>query len=107
MTGRTPYTFRDFWYEGGGGTYAALCRRFVIASILYYHHDVSPVPDSQYDNWALTLSLKYQETPDWFRERVSLADLRAGTAYALEPTPEEAAICADFVSGRRAVEDYF
>lgn len=90
--------FRKYWNDPN--IFESICRKYIIASVLYYQHDFSPVEDSRYDNWALTLRMKYKELPRWFTERVSYADLAAGTGYNIKPTPEEVAICHQYLTGQ-------
>lgn len=73
---------------------------YVISSLLYYIHDVGAWPDERYDNACKTLASSFPKLPLWFTERVSIEDLRAGTGYALVPTPEETEICEAFISGQ-------
>jgi len=89
--------FKKYW--GHENPFEALCRMWVIASLLYYKHDMSPWPDSRYDNACETLKMSYRKLPKWFRERVSLGDLRAGTGFTLSATAEEEEVCKGFLDG--------
>lgn len=94
-------------YYDDPNPFESLCRKYVITSLLYYRHDHSPVPDKQFDNWALTLKTKYPTLPRWFRDRVSYGDVAAGTGFAIEPSPEEEELCQQFLNGSLNPDWYF
>lgn len=59
--------------------------RYAIASVLYYRHHVSPMPDEEFDqlcHWLLEVRA-WEQVP-WLEE----ASLRAGTGYTLNFPPE-------------------
>lgn len=91
------HPFARYW--GSSNPFETLCRKFVLASILYYLHDFSAVEDSQFDNWAVTLKMKYSELPVWFTIRVSRDDLAAGTGFTLVPTEEEREVSQAYLRG--------
>lgn len=94
-------------YYGHDNPFECLCRKYVISSILYYLHDTSPWPDTRYDNACNTLRMSYKKLPAWFTDRVTYADLCAGTGFTLKPTPEEQEVCEGFLSGRYDMDKCF
>lgn len=99
---------RDVWgIKRSPNIFEGLCKKFVVASLLYYRHDFSATTDSQFDNWALTLRMKYPELPQWFRDRVTYGDLAAGTGYAITATDDERDLCDEFLTGRLNHNHYF
>lgn len=57
---------------------------YLVWSIGYYQNDVSYASNNMYDTCCLILRDHYTRLPDWFKEIVSLEDLKAGTGFTVK-----------------------
>lgn len=77
----------------------ALCEKFLIGCISYTHFDGSYMPDAVFDVLSKELHDDYTSLPQWFRDRVPLTNLSAGTALGLEYTEEEITYVKEMTNG--------
>ena len=60
-----------------------LVQLYLMASFLYYEHNISPLLDSEYDEVCKQLILKFHEIDHQHGYLIEKDALRAGTAYHL------------------------
>ncbi len=61
---------------------------YMMLSWLYYQHDISLVPDHDYDQLCKHIMLHWDELDHPHKRFIHLDDLKAGTGYALSDYPE-------------------
>lgn len=64
-------------------------RMFISASYLYYKRDISIWKDELFDHHCGWLIQHYDKLPEWFKERVSIDDLKTGSGYFLDYTEDD------------------
>ncbi len=65
------------------------CRDWIMAGLLYEHHSTIMMSDELFDSLTLDLMSKYDTLPSWFKDRVTVEDLKAGSASGITYTDEE------------------
>ena len=60
-----------------------LVQKFLMASYLYYHHDISPMGDTEYDMLCKELLDNWDSVNHRHKRLLSKNDLLAGTGYAI------------------------
>lgn len=59
------------------------CKRFIWATFLYEEGEESPLTDDDFVILSHILYKNYKDLPKWFRNRVSLSNLRSTTGSSL------------------------
>lgn len=61
---------------------------YLVTSWLYYRHDISVIPDDDYNELALRLMESWDTIDHRHKHLITLDDLKAGTGYAITEYPE-------------------
>lgn len=56
---------------------------FLMASYLYYQHDISAIPDTEYDQLCVRLLASFKSIKHPHKKLISKADLAAGSGFAI------------------------
>lgn len=60
-----------------------LVAHFLMASFLYYHEDISPIPDTEFDQLCVRLLAAWGTITHPHKSLIKKADLEAGSGFAI------------------------
>ena len=60
-----------------------LVAHFLMASYLYYQHDISAIPDTEYDRICVRLLESFKTIKHPHKKLITKADLAAGSGFAI------------------------
>lgn len=60
-----------------------LVPHFLMASYLYYHEDISPIPDTEFDKLCVRLLAAWDGIKHPHKKLIVKADLEAGSGFAI------------------------
>jgi NAD-dependent DNA ligase len=60
-----------------------LVAHFLMASYLYYHEDISPIPDTEFDQLCVRLLAAWDDIVHPHKKLIKKADLEAGSGFAI------------------------
>lgn len=90
--------------------------KLFIWSCYLYEIGTPAIHDTIFDNGVKTLIAMYDELPEWFRDRVTIDQLQAGTSVGLQFSEQEKQEALDWLEsvkttnkslGRKTPHDYF
>jgi hypothetical protein len=90
-----------FMWSQVGQAPSAMVPWFLMLSWLYYKHDISLVPDEDFDRLCKALQERWDAIEHPHKDFISQDDLKAGTGYAIRDYPS----ITEGAASRLAIED--
>ena len=82
-----PARRADFMWDIIGQNPNAMVPWYLMTSLMYYQHDISLLPDEDYDRLCKKLLSEWASIEHRHKHLLDVEDLRAGTGYAIKDYP--------------------